>query len=328
MPQDYSQFTKLLSEYLNRIEQSQGWLAKKLGCNASQVNRWLDGIQRPGKNEVIWKMESVLKLSQDELDHLLTAANYPPRYTIQHAPILPNNSSLPDPLMNFKDELAAFEKIATGQDTKTRLILVQGPGGTGKSRLLQEYETVADKNSLDILAIHLEQQIFVEDCLEQIVGRFGREHFTSYTAYWKAGRPEPLTRDKEKDWWRNLTNEFFMDLAHYLEAPRLAIFFDYYEKADPAFKDWLGRIFLPGAFFQESIVIVIAGRDEIQPKPTGSGQHHFYLSGLSVDWFHRYAADCQIYIDPHFINEIHKVLQGRPKFFVEYIRSRLTPRLI
>lgn len=320
MPQDYSQFAQLLNKYLNRIEQSQGWLARKLGCNASQVNRWLDGTQHPGKKEVIWNIEIVLKLSQDELDTLLIAANYPPRYTLQASSSKPISSSPPNPLMNFKDELAAFEGIANGQDIQTRLISVYGPSGTGKSRLLHEYERVAGEHGLDLLIISLAQQLSIEDCLYQIASRFSLQHFSHYDKLLAEDRPE-LTRLKEIEWHGQVTRAFFKDMEQYTAAPRLVLFFDQYEKADYAFKEWFTRFFLPRLFAQYSLIVVVAGQEQAQPKAAGPGQRHFHLNGLSVDWFHRYVAECNVQIDPYLINEFHKLLGGYPKRFVEYVRA-------
>ena len=48
----------------------------------------------------------------------------------------PAVSSRTEPWMNLESELDAFKKIAIGKDTQTRLILVTGEGGMGKSYLL------------------------------------------------------------------------------------------------------------------------------------------------------------------------------------------------
>jgi hypothetical protein len=63
MAQNYTQFADLLGRYLTRADRSQSWLAKQLGCNAAQVNRWLGGGQRPSSKEMIWTMERLLRLS-------------------------------------------------------------------------------------------------------------------------------------------------------------------------------------------------------------------------------------------------------------------------
>jgi hypothetical protein len=323
MAQNYTQFADLLGRYLTRADRSQSWLAKQLGCNAAQVNRWLGGGQRPSSKEMIWTMERLLRLSHDELDELLVAADYPSRYRDNLASVSRIDLSLPDPLMNFHDELAAFDEIAAGKDRQTHLILVHGPGGTGKSRLLREYVQIADSHSLATLPIHLEQQISIEDCLTQIVYHFDVQHFLQYEAFLLTGRPEPLTLIKEQEWQRNLTRKFLTDLSNYHDAPRLVLFFDYYEKADRVFKEWMSKVFLPGIFSLHSLIVVIAGRDEIEPNPAWRGQRRFHLDGLSVEWFHHYVEACNVYLEPYLINEFHKLLHGRPKSFVEYVQAML-----
>lgn len=226
-----------------------------------------------------------------------------------------------DPLMNFEEELAVFEKIATEEDTETRLILIHGPGGTGKTRLLEEYNRIAQNNNLNVLSIPLNSQSTIEKCLYEIVCCFGIGHFPSWNEFRKSGRPEPLTRTKEVEWLENLTVEFFTDLNNYPQAPRLVIFFDQYEKADRDFTEWLIRSFLPGLFSQP-LIVVVAGRDEVEQKPSWHGQHHFSLKGVEVEWYQRYAETFSISIDLNLLNELHKFVNGRPKEFVEYIKAQ------
>lgn len=66
-------------------------------------------------------------------------------------------------LMNLEQELDTFKKIATGQDKETKLILIHGKTGMGKTRLRQEYELIAKENSFDNLTILFDPKNFVED---------------------------------------------------------------------------------------------------------------------------------------------------------------------
>lgn len=232
-----------------------------------------------------------------------------------------SEQSTSEPLMNFEKELEAFEKIATNQDAETQLILVHGVGGTGKTRLLQEYRDVASKNAFKILSISLGPQVSIENCLDQIVCCFGINKFPYYNKFKMSGRPEPLTRANEEKWHQDLTWQFFTDLSNYTHAPRLGIFFDQYEKADPAFKKWLSGVFL-SYLFSQPLIAVVSGREEIEQKPSWQGQRHFPLEGVTVDWYHRYVEACNVQIDSRFIEEFHKLLHGRPKEFVEYVRTQ------
>jgi len=150
-------------------------------------------------------------------------------------------SSQPEPRMNLENELDAFRKIATGENTQARLILVTSDGGMGKSYLLGLYKQVADENNFDVLPFSLDSQISVENCIDQIVGRFECSHFHCYDEFLLENPHEPFPPNKEEVWQRNLTRQFFKDLGDCINASPLVIFFDQYEKADQLLKKWLTR---------------------------------------------------------------------------------------
>ncbi len=226
-----------------------------------------------------------------------------------------------EPSMNLESELDAFEKIATSKDTQTRLILVTGEGGMGKSHLLNLYKQVADTNKLNVLSFGLGPQISVENCISQIVGHFGFQHFKLYDDFLINQPFRPMSPAEEKGWQGNLTRQFFKDVGNCSNASPVAIFFDQHEKADPTFKKWLTDIFLPHLSVSYPIIVVIAGRETIEPPPSEKGCTHFPLQGVNVGWYHRYVEDCKLSIDSNMIFEFHKLLKGRPKEFVEYVKS-------
>jgi predicted phosphodiesterase len=227
-----------------------------------------------------------------------------------------------EPSMNLEIELDAFKKIATGEDTQTRLILVTGEGGMGKSYLLDLYKQVADENNIDVLPFSLGPQISVENCIDQIVSRFGCEHFHGYDEFLINYPHKPLPPIEEEAWQRNLTRQVFKDLGDCINASPLVIFFDQYEKADQLLKNWLTRIFLPYISVRYPIIVVVSGRDSIEPPPSEKGCRHFPLKGVTVDRYHRYVEDCKVKIDSNLVTEFHKLLHGRPKEFVEYVKSQ------
>jgi hypothetical protein len=368
---------------------------------------------------------------------------------------------LTEPVMNLKNELDAFKKVVTGQDTQTRLILVNGEGGMGKSYLLSLYRQIVDlyrqgghdhrfghgnqqvsdrgmrnqsrlnkkiddlqrqwelfseklsglneqwiletrfeeklrlrkliddttvqrdqveeqlkdmesqlakvgsdakesagrnddqgrqggydhssnhgKRIAPMLALdksniqkivdlltplnfRLESQTNVESCIEQIVNSFGCEYFLFYDKFLSDHPSKPLPREEKIAWLSNLTRQFFIDLSKHTSAFRMAIFFDPYEKADPVFKHWLTEIFLPCISTDYHIIMVIAGREKVIPPPGVRGYRHFSLQGVTVDWYHHYVERCKAPIAPQLIDEFHKVLQGEPKRFVEYVIKKL-----
>lgn len=119
-------------------------------------------------------------------------------------------------------------------------------------------------------------------------------------------------------WHRKLTRAFFHDLRHHPYAPRLAIFFDQYEKADHSFQEWFNKVFLPGINHQ-SLLVVVAGQQEIEYAHEHIPQIRFALSGVDVKWFLRFAQEQQVAMEPNLIAEFHRLLRGCPKQFVEYL---------
>ena len=229
-----------------------------------------------------------------------------------------------EPVMNLTQELAAFWRIALGQDTQTRLILVSGDSGMGKTYLFGLYKQIADANSLSILDFNLGPQISIAQCIDQIVSHFGHQLFPSYDEFQSSSLNMSMNYSIEREWHRNITRKFFIDLSNIEKKSLLVIFFDQYEKADIAFKNWLTQVFLPSISIHYPIMVVIAGQEKFELPASRKGYHHFSLMGVSVDWFHRYAKNYKVDLEYELINEFHTLLHGRPKDFVDYIKVRST----
>lgn len=89
------------------------------------------------------------------------------------------------------------------------------------------------------------------------------------------------------------------------------------------FKNWLTHIFLPHHISDFYLgVVAVSGREPIEPLPPINGYHHFSLTGVTVDWYHRYVKDCKVELDSKAIDVVHDVLKGRPKDFVEYVKAK------
>ena len=133
---------------------------------------------------------------------------------------------------------------------------------------------------------------------------------------------KPLPPAEEEAWQRNLTRQFFKDLSNYTSASPVVIFFDQYEKADQLLKNWLTQIFLPHVSIHYPIIVVISGRESIEPLPSEKGCRRFPLKGVNVDWYHRYVEDCNVDLDSQVIDAVHDAFKGRPKDFVEFVKAR------
>jgi hypothetical protein len=211
------------------------------------------------------------------------------------------------PIINLEEELPAFEKMLSGEDADTRLILVHGQSGMGKTRLLEEYERLARAYEFDPLRISLKQQISVEECLAYIAGRLDPEKCPGYETCLESRPADVLAL---QDWQRKLTQKFFADLAACPLTPRVIVLFDEYNpgKTDPV-KEWLKNDFLPLLFAKKTpLLVVIAGQEPIEPKTPWQGYRQFELKLPSVTHLTSYVVALQIALPPEKIERMHKSL--------------------
>jgi hypothetical protein len=229
-----------------------------------------------------------------------------------------------DFLMDFKAECTAFQDIVTGTDSTTRLLLIHGPnGGEGKSTLLKEYLWMAYDQNLRAILIELKKQSAVEDCLDEMVACFGGiKRFPRWNQFLLSGRPEPFSRMKEAEWLKNLIRRFFEDLGDFPLTPRLVILIDQYEKADFELQEWFNHAFLP-YLYSLPLLVVIAGRDEIEKKPSWKEYHSFRLAGVSVKDYRDYVTYRKFSISDESLELLYKVTKGVPKFLVEFVQGEL-----
>jgi hypothetical protein len=137
------------------------------------------------------------------------------------------------------------------------------------------------------------------------------------------GKPEPLSEAKEREWQNNLTTTFFQDLHQQPHLPRLFLLFDHFEskRSDEFFHGWLKNTFLPGLFSQQALKLIIAGQDELQY--TRHQQHHqpFPLKPIPIEYYSQFATACNVDIEPHDLNLLHQISQGRPELFVQHVHN-------
>jgi hypothetical protein len=227
------------------------------------------------------------------------------------------------PLMNFEKELAVFNRIAAGEDARTRALLIRGASGMGKTRLLKEYEQIAADHGIVHFAVPLDQQLTIDQCLSQLVYGLGADGFPRFAELLSRGRPSELTRDREMDWARSLTLQFFGDLRQRPTLSRFLVFFDPYEKADRELKSWLIREFMPALSSVNHLTVIVAGQDEIQLGSHNPAHICFQLTGVSEQCYVQYAAHCRVVLQPDLVHTLHEVLGGRPKDFVDFIQARM-----
>lgn len=229
-----------------------------------------------------------------------------------------------EPLINFKKEVEIFCRIVNGEDTRTRFITLYGDSSFGKSRLLREFISLAEAHVFSTLLFDFKQQLDIEKCLETIVTRLDRSNFPQFTDHLMGGYPDPLTREKEREWLKNLTRKFFADLIKCRECSPIILFFDHYEKASQDFEDWLESTFMQLNFVQNNspLVVVLAGQNAPRNiNPDWSGQYRFPLEGIPLHCFEEYAEQRKANLPADKIKLLHEFCKGAPGPFVTFLRG-------
>jgi hypothetical protein len=229
-----------------------------------------------------------------------------------------------EPLINFEKEVGIFRRIVNGEDTRTRFITLYGDSSFGKSRLLREFISLSEAHVFSTLLFDFKQQLDIEKCLETIVARLDRSNFPQFNDHLMGGYPDPLTREKEREWLKNLTRKFFADLITCRECPPIILFFDHYEKASQDFEEWLESTFMQLNFGQNNtpLVVVLAGQKApLNINPDWSGQYRFPLEGLPLHCFEEYAEQRKADLPADKIKLLHEFCKGAPGPFVTFLRG-------
>ena len=230
------------------------------------------------------------------------------------------------PVINLEAEREAFTRIVAGEDRQTRLLLVHGDSGMGKTYLVGMYAQIARAHDRKTIMLDLRDQLSVEDCLRQIVMKLGGfAHFPNYNQAKMEVIKAANARDEDK--WELLTGHLFVDLEAYQAAAQIILLFDAYdrEKPEESFKRWLTGILLPLLAHQTRLVVVIAGQEPVAPPQALIRCHRTLpLTGVSVETYQDYAAACQIELPLDHIRLLHEAFGGNPSQFAYFIRGRQT----
>ncbi len=235
-----------------------------------------------------------------------------------------------EPIINLDAERAAFTRIVNGEDPQTRLILVHGESGMGKSHLVKMYEQIAEAYHRQTILVDLKEQVAVDTCLSQIVRALGGvKAFPQFNTI-KMELTKAANASAE-DKWELLTDHFFAELEQ-CQAAQIILVFDAHdrEKPEESFKQWLAKILLPQLAQQTKLVVVVAGQEAVAPpKELKQCHHNFPLCGVSVEKFEQYVKACQSELPNEQveliiaqIQLIHELLHGKPSEFAYFVRSR------
>jgi len=139
-----------------------------------------------------------------------------------------------DPRMNREDEIDAFARVMSMKDPVTKVLIIVGPSGMGKTQLLTEYGEIAGRYGWEVMPKTFKEQITVDGFLLSIATRFGgRSNCPTFYNY----RAQPRSRSvPDKEHFRVMVQHFCNDLSRLANKPPVLLLIDDYEKGDELLK--------------------------------------------------------------------------------------------
>jgi hypothetical protein len=227
----------------------------------------------------------------------------------------------PDPpLMNRDSETLELRRILEGANKTSRVIVVRGDSGWGKTRLVEEYIYLVQQYGYRCEVFRLAAQLTVEQCLDRLVAICGIDAFPQYEQERLSEVGNPVTAAGLVVWHDRLTRTFLAELRRKFSEQLLVVVFDQYEKADPRMKEWLARTLLPQLAWHP-LLVVVAGQEAVVPHNHLPGQISFEITGVPFDCYVAYVRQRGSLLKEDEIKLIYDVLKGKPKEFVEFVES-------
>ncbi len=224
-----------------------------------------------------------------------------------------------EPLMNCVQEMAAFHELLDNGSTIQRAILLQGGHGCGKTRLLTEYQRLAEARGYKAVHFDLGRQLSVEQCLTRLMNNCAEPPgFTDLAKSLRKKMPESLSR--QADWHLELTRAFFNDLRTQRAENPLFVFFDHVEKADRPLRGWLFDEFV-SRLEDRPLRVVLAGRSELERAHYEGWVRFFTPKVPQIEHFYEYADCFGVQLEPAVMNALFVAFQATPKSFVDYINA-------
>lgn len=223
-------------------------------------------------------------------------------------------------------ELNLFNQMLAGQ-TDEHILLVQAPGGRGKSTLLREFlrrcvrrQPVAIDLKGRTVGLH---EIFYEVCdtlgwsrfdhLAEAVSQLANVTIARNTIIGQATIQVALHADDEGSRSARraeITRAFFEDLRA-LKPPPVLIF-DTFEAASPDLSEWFSQTFLPHVQRSPGLVVVVGGREV--PAETIAWQAHLHHLPPIEDHTHwqNYCEQAGLVLHVEGIRTICVLFRGHP----------------
>lgn len=209
-----------------------------------------------------------------------------------------------------EDELNLLERLTAGETTR-RILLIQAASGLGKSELLREFMSRAQRQPSPVRVDFRNESLSLADILFHVCDTLGWERFQRLDAAAQKiitpvdvnitrnitlgrseialalGSPDKQTREMNR---AVLTRALVDDLRKFEGA---TLVFDTFERCDPALKPWFTDVFLPHIDRSAGISVVIAGQQV--PDKTLMWEHiYLQLDAIAPEHWHTYAQELSI----------------------------------
>ncbi len=189
---------------------------------------------------------------------------------------------------NRDDELSLFKRILTDPEEE-HILLIEAPGGQGKSTLLKEFRHLCPPESVALIdlkgqAVGL-HEVFSEVCdilgwpyfhiFAETIGTMTNTTIPLDTFIDSLTIEAALKADDESSrraYRLRLSRAFFEDLRRLSGRP--VLIFDTFEAAPPDVAEWFREIFLRYTHRNPNLVVVIAGRTVPAETVTWSCRRH------------------------------------------------------
>jgi AAA domain-containing protein len=191
----------------------------------------------------------------------------------------------------------------------TKVVVIEGPSGIGKTRLLAEYEEIARLHDFPVRTKNIKQYMSVDNLLQSIEEHFGGPvNFPEFNSY-KDRRQDTL----DNEYCRLLGRCFMKDLDKLRPDSQLLLIMDKFEKADNLLRDWLSKHFLADIVRkQPHLLAVVAGENKPTLDYDADWIKQFSLGRVSLESWSAFLQRQGICIPEREIAEAYEDGEGVP----------------
>lgn len=246
-------------------------------------------------------------------------------------------------LNRFK-EIQLFRSLLS-QEQSSKVLLISGAPGMGKSALLRMYNQICDQDNLPHALVNLQDYnaIDISSILEKIVQMVGGKYFANYHNAKDRlvdaiiAQVEPGTNidivsriaisdfsmERRKANRDLVTRAFFVDIREISKTQHVVIMFDNFERAPHEVQEWLSGLFLSEVASAPLGIVVITGRvvPGLTPEIPGDVLR-FTLGTIDLHEWTKYALSRGLDISEEELEVLQEASNGIP-LVIETMLSNL-----